>query len=223
MVGSHSVVGAPVVDCRIFPGCGYVVAGRGFTTHSPMGEITMTTETMSVLERKYAKRFEMLDADGSGVVDRADFELLTDRLVKGLGVTDGSPKAERVRAGYLELWSSLRRMIGDGDELSRPAFISGLIRMAGDRAGFKRVIEPLARLNLSLCDADGDGNLNEAEFVNLLKLFNATSVGEAGEIFHRLDANGDGFLSLEEILDALCDFYVSEDPNAPGNSLFGKL
>jgi Ca2+-binding EF-hand superfamily protein len=184
----------------------------------------MTTETMSVLERKYAKRFEMLDADGSGMVDRADFELLADRLVKGLGVTPGSPKAGRVRDGYLELWSSLRRTIGDGgNELSKPAFISGLMRMAGDRAGFKRIIEPLARLNLSLCDADGDGTLNEAEFVNLLKLFNSTSVDDASEIFHRLDTSGDGFLSLDEILDALCDFYVSEDPDAPGNSLFGKF
>jgi Ca2+-binding EF-hand superfamily protein len=184
----------------------------------------MTTETMSILERKYARRFEMLDADGSGMVDQADFELLADRLVKGIGVTAGSPKARRVRDGYLELWSSLRRMIGDGaDELSKADFIAGLMRMTGDRAGFKRIIEPLARLNLSLCDVDGDGSLNEAEFVNLLKLYNATSVVEASDIFHRLDTSGDGFLSLSEILDALCDFYVSEDPDAPGNSLFGRL
>ena len=184
----------------------------------------MTTETMSILERKYAKRFEMLDADGSGMVDQADFELLADRLVEGLGVTAGSPKAQRVRDGYVELWSALRRMIADGgDALSRPDFITGLMRMTGDRAGFKRIIEPLARLNLSLCDADGDGSLNEAEFVNLLKIFNADSVAEASDIFRRLNTSGDGYLSLSEILDALCDFYVSEDPDAPGNSLFGRL
>lgn len=184
----------------------------------------MTTETMSVLERKYAKRFEMLDADGSGVVDRVDFEMLADRLIKGLGVTEGSPKAERVRNGYLELWESLRRMMGDGGEqITRTAFTSGLMRMASDRAGFKRVIEPLARLNLSLCDADGDGNLNETEFVQLLRLFNAGTVEDSSAIFHRLDTSGDGFLSLDEILEALCDFYISDDPNAPGNSLFGRI
>lgn len=184
----------------------------------------MTTETMSMLERKYAKRFEMLDVDGSGVVSRADFELLAERLVKGLGVTAGSPKAQRVRDSYLELWSALRRTIGGGgDELARSDFIAGLMRMAGDRAGFKRVIEPIARLNLSLCDVDGDGQLDEVEFITLLKLFNAGSVAEASDIFRRLDTSGDGYLSLTEILEALCDFYVSEDPDAPGNSLFGKL
>jgi Ca2+-binding EF-hand superfamily protein len=184
----------------------------------------MTTETMSVLERKYAKRFEMLDADGSGVVDGADFEVLAGRLIKGLGVTEGSPKAERVRNGYLELWSTLRRMIGDsGDGITRAEFTSGMMRTASDRAGFKRVIEPLARLNLSLCDADGDGNLNEAEFVELLKLFNASSGDDARAVFHRLDTSGDGFLSLDEILDALCDFYISEDPDAPGNAIFGRI
>jgi Ca2+-binding EF-hand superfamily protein len=185
----------------------------------------MTTETMSLLERKYAKRFEMLDADGSGVIDHTDFELLAQRLIDGLGVTPGSPKAERVRNGYQELWHSLRRMADeDGDgEITRTEFITAMTRMAGDRAGFKRVIEPLARLNLSLCDADGDGNLNETEFANLLKLFNASTIDEASTIFHRLDTSGDGFLSLEEILDALCDFYISVDPNSPGNSLFGRF
>jgi Ca2+-binding EF-hand superfamily protein len=184
----------------------------------------MATETMSMLERKYAKRFEMFDVDGSGVVDRADFELLAERLVNGLGVTVGSPRAQRVRDSYLELWSSLLRTVGGGgDSISQPDFISGLMRMAGDRAGFKRVIEPIARTNLSLCDVDGDGRLDEAEFVTLLRLFNATSVNEASEIFRMLDTGGDGYLSLAEILDALCDFYISEDPDAPGNSLFGRL
>lgn len=184
----------------------------------------MATETMSVLERKYHKRFEMLDADGSGAVDSTDFRMLADRLINGLGVTEGSPKAQRVRSGYLELFASLRRMVGDGSEkITRAQFTSGMMRMASDRAGFKRVIEPLARLNLSLCDADGDGNLNEAEFVQLMQLFNASSTEEESAVFHRLDTSGDGFLSLDEILDALCDFYISEDPDAPGNALFGRV
>jgi Ca2+-binding EF-hand superfamily protein len=185
----------------------------------------MTTETMSLLERKYAKRFEMLDADGSGVIDQVDFVMLAQRLVDGLGVTPGSPKAERVHNGYVELWHSLRRMADeDGDGvITRTEFVNAMTRMAGDRAGFKRVIEPLARLNLSLCDADGDGNLNEMEFANLLRLFNATAMDEAATIFHRLDTSGDGFLSLDEILEALCDFYISTDPGAPGNLLFGRF
>jgi Ca2+-binding EF-hand superfamily protein len=185
----------------------------------------MTTETMSIMERKYAKRFEMLDADGSGVIDHGDFAMLAKRLIDGLGVTPGSPKAERVVNGYQELWGTLQRMVDeDGDgEITKAEFISGMTRLAGDRPGFKRIIEPLARLNLSLCDADGDGTLNEMEFANLLHLFNATAMDEGAAIFHRLDTTGDGFLSLEEILDALCDFYISSDPDAPGNSLFGKV
>jgi Ca2+-binding EF-hand superfamily protein len=190
-----------------------------------METFKMATETMSLLERKYVKRFEMLDADGSGVVDRTDFEMLAQRLIDGLGVTPGSPKADRVHNGYLELCDSLMRIADeDGNgEITRTEFVMAMTRMAGDRAGFKRVIEPLARLNLSLCDADGDGNLNELEFASLLRMFNATTMDDASRIFHRLDTSGDGFLSLEEILDALCDFYVSTDPQAPGNSLFGRV
>jgi Ca2+-binding EF-hand superfamily protein len=185
-----------------------------------IGETAMTTGTMSLLERKYAKRFEMLDVDGSGVIDRMAFELLARRVLDGSGATRGSPKADRVRDGYLELWSSLQRMVDeDGDgEITVAEFVTGMTRMAGDRPGFKRVIEPLARLSLSLCDADGDGYLDEAELANLLRVFNAMPISAAGTIFRRLDSNADGLLSQAEILEALCDFYISTDSQAPGDS-----
>jgi Ca2+-binding EF-hand superfamily protein len=167
----------------------------------------MTTETMSPLERKYATRFDMLDADGNGVVDGVDFEMLAQRLVDSLGVTFGSPKAERVHDAYLELWTLMRRIAdADGDgEITRTEFVTAMTRMAGDRAGFKRVIEPLARLSLSLCDIDGDGHLTETEFTNLLRIFDTA---EASTVFRQLDTGGDGYLSVVEILEALCDFHI---------------
>lgn len=176
----------------------------------------MTTETMSLIERKYAKRFRMLDVDGSGVIDHGDFAMLARRLIDGLGMPHDSLKAERVTSGYQELWATLQRIVDDDDDgvISKAEFVRGMTRLAGDRPGFKRIIEPLARLSLSLCDADGDGELNEPEFAHMLRLFDATASEEAAMIFRRLDTSGDGFLSIEEILEALCDFYIGSQQSA---------
>ena len=38
-----------------------------------------------------------------------------------------------------------------------------------------------------------------------------------------LDRNGDGVLDQEEVQQALREFYTSDDPQAPGNLIFGPL
>jgi hypothetical protein len=39
----------------------------------------------------------------------------------------------------------------------------------------------------------------------------------------KIDRNYDGLLSKEEFLPLLEEFYYSDDPNAPGNGIFGPI
>jgi len=43
------------------------------------------------------------------------------------------------------------------------------------------------------------------------------------EAFQRLDRGDKGFLTEEDLIVAVHEFYLSEDPNAPGNVLYGTL
>ncbi|NEO66889.1 MAG: calcium-binding protein, partial [Moorea sp. SIO4G2] len=42
------------------------------------------------------------------------------------------------------------------------------------------------------------------------------------EIFGRFDQNNDGYIDKQEILDLVTEFYYSQDPEAPGNWIFGS-
>ncbi|MFD3547635.1 hypothetical protein ACFWUW_18875 [Streptomyces sp. NPDC058655] len=46
---------------------------------------------------------------------------------------------------------------------------------------------------------------------------------DADAPFARIDKNHDGYLSVDELLDAVRDYYTGTDEDAPGNLLFGEL
>jgi Ca2+-binding EF-hand superfamily protein len=45
---------------------------------------------------------------------------------------------------------------------------------------------------------------------------------EAEKCFDKIDLNGDGYVSRSELVDLVGQFYLSSDPTAPGNLLFGR-
>ncbi|MGH6657236.1 MAG: hypothetical protein ACRDVE_18790, partial [Actinocrinis sp.] len=55
--------------------------------------------------------------------------------------------------------------------------------------------------------------------------FNAYGVcaDDAERAFKAVDRNGDGILSVDEVQKAIREFYLSDDPRAPGNLIFGPL
>jgi Ca2+-binding EF-hand superfamily protein len=56
----------------------------------------------------------------------------------------------------------------------------------------------------------------------LQRAFN-TPVSEISAAFNRIDTDGDGTLSTQELVAAIRAYYIGTDPEAPGNWLFGPL
>jgi len=75
---------------------------------------------------------------------------------------------------------------------------------------------------VEMTDHDRDGRIAEADFVTNLRAYGQ---GEepARAAFKKLDRDGDGHLSKEELLAAVEEFFFSEDPAARGNWLIGPL
>jgi Ca2+-binding EF-hand superfamily protein len=71
-------------------------------------------------------------------------------------------------------------------------------------------------------DENGDGRISPAEYHQLIEAWNGCET-ETDEIFPLLDLNGDGYLSRDEFTRLWTQFWVGDDPDAPGTWVFGRF
>lgn len=175
--------------------------------------------------RKLSLRFQLIDTDGNGYVEQADYDTMAMELAAAFGHQPDSPQALQVRDRYLMLWRALRsRADADGDErITRQEFVDSILDIIVERAdGFNRHIAPIAQSILDMADLDGDDRLTEAEFRTLFGVWGVPD-SDAGEAFDMLDGKGSGYLERAELVSAIQEFYCSPDPDARGNWIYGRF
>ncbi|MFI6511468.1 EF-hand domain-containing protein [Streptosporangium sp. NPDC050855] len=177
----------------------------------------------TLLNRKLDRAFAHVDADGSGSIGRDDLLGLGARILVGFGESPTSPAGSRLAGGFEEIWRTLTAEIdADGDAISPEEFRAGMTSafVEGDR--FEAVFEPAAAALAGLCDTDGDGVVGPEEFWVMMDAF-GTPRQDAAAAFARLDGDGDGAVSVRDLVEATRQFYTSADPDVAGNWLFGPL
>ncbi len=178
-----------------------------------------------LIDRKLARRFALMDVDGHGYIEKADYERLVDRFLSAFDVARDSPMGKTLRHNYVKLWRALAMsMDTDRDQRITPeeftaGIVSGVVKRDG---GFDKAIRPATQSVLDIADIDGDGVVSLDEARRILLTLGVEDT-ETDDVLRKLDTDGDGILSLEEILQADEDFYTSENPEAAGNWLFGPF
>jgi Ca2+-binding EF-hand superfamily protein len=166
--------------------------------------------TTAIANDRLRRRFEKWDVDGDGVLDRSDFEEEAGRVAQAFGKGVNSPEGRALRNAFLDLFDyhATEAGIGPHGQLSEEQFVDINERLMFERgeSRFDRVLRPVLEALVGLCDDNGDGQINQWEFTNWLK---GVGVGpaEARTAFQRIDANGDGELSVEELLAAVRNFH----------------
>ncbi|WP_326638009.1 EF-hand domain-containing protein [Streptosporangium sp. NBC_01755] len=177
-----------------------------------------------LLNRKLDRAFGHMDVDGSGSIKREDLLGLGARILVGFGESPTAPTGSRLAQGFEGIWRTLAAEIDvDGDRAISPAeFRAGMTSafVEGDR--FDAVFGPAAEAAARLCDADGDGTVGPDDLWVMMAAF-GTSREDVAAAFERLDGDGDGMVSVGELVEATRQFYTSTDPDVAGNWLFGPL
>ncbi|GGZ93443.1 EF-hand domain-containing protein [Streptomyces subrutilus] len=179
-----------------------------------------------VLDRKLDRAFAMLDVDGDGNLREEDLLVLGNRLAAAFDLSGDATKIARLRGAFTQLWiHDLSTMDSDQDGvLDRAEFVAGMRKAAAnDREGILQRLSVMVDAWMDIADTDGNGLIDEDEFQTMYIKSLGTSPQDLKVAFARLDVDGDGNLGRDEIRRATEEFYTSEDPQAPGNWLFGNL
>lgn len=176
-------------------------------------------------ERKAAYYFQLIDEDGNGLIEVSDFALRAQRLAEAQALTDEEERAG-MREQVLAWWEHICTVADfDGDaRVSLPEWKAywGSIQRGVEQGeiGTLETLERAARGTFRAIDRGDTGRISEAEYADWLAAWGADGSAEA---FAQLDRGKKGFLTEADLIVAVQEFYLSDDPAAPGNALYGPL
>lgn len=171
---------------------------------------------------KLTRYFRVYDVDDNGRIARPDFERVVENVRMLHGVGEDSPGHRALRDGYLLRWEALRASAdadsdGGVDLAEWLAYWDGVL---ADEARYEAEIASVTNQLFEIFDHDADGVLGADEFCNFYGVYGLKSA-LARQVFLDLDLDGDGVVTRTELMEMAHQFYRSDDPDAPGNRLFG--
>jgi len=183
-------------------------------------------EISPFLDRKLDRRFATYDRDGDGFIERSDFEKSAAAMIAEFGLAPDTGTGARLAGLCLALWESLAAAADrDGDgRISRAeykaAFAAGLLETP---QSFDAGYQPFLDAIMDVADVDGDGRLSRAEHVRWIRSLMNVPPDDAVVIARHLDADDDGYIERQDILDAIRAYYFDENPTSAGSWLLGPL
>ncbi|QIR36321.1 calcium-binding protein [Tolypothrix sp. PCC 7910] len=165
-------------------------------------------------KQKARKSFEVHDFNGDGILTLADFELIVENLAK-LGQKQRLLEYQALKSAYTSFWLELQALADIDND--------GQVSLDEWYAYYDHhLVHLMMDFMFDLIDGDGDGEITVKEYKQFATCWNRSET-EAGETFLKLDLNGDGCLTKLEILQHFDDFCYGNDPEVPGNWLWGPL
>ncbi|XP_042884666.1 calexcitin-2-like [Penaeus japonicus] len=160
------------------------------------------------------------DVNRSGEIDEKDLDIAIQKVCGARGWSQDDPHYEKTRNTLRTLWTVLtsKADIDQDHQVSVEEWYCAWREDESDRE-WSHIFRDLMFL---LEDASGDGHVDVDEYV---ALYTALGLKEAQcrEAFRRIQKDDTSVVTKDKF-DALWEQYFhSEDPNAPGNFIFGKF
>lgn len=183
------------------------------------GAKTMLTDLQ---KRKLTKLFSLYDSDYTGVLVKQDFELLFKKLTNLRGWSKRSPRYIVLQEKLMQQWQGLEAKADThkNAEISLSEWFAYYDDVLADKSACPEMIGDLIELVFDVFDQDEDGQIGQAEWGQLLAVFNESPV-YAPLVFPQLDQDQDGYLSKNEMRGLFITFCYSDDPDEAANQMFG--
>ena len=173
---------------------------------------------------KQSRYFELVDVDNDGYVTASDWAEVGRNLASLRGFQQNSPGSDAIVAVMGTVWTNLSHYCSD--PLRGRASLEDWFRFEDERAvncddaWYDLYVNTVVRGVFDLLDEDSDGWIGRNELIDLMMSF-WVEPRDALLAFERMDTDADGRLGREEFVERVVEFHKSNDPDAPGNWLFG--
>jgi hypothetical protein len=167
----------------------------------------------AVANARLVKRFEKWDTDGNGRLEARDFQEEASRIAHNLGKDAGSPDVQELRNAFQGLYDYLAQKAGAPADrgITKEQFlgVTGELLFKEGEASFNRALTPLVKALIGLCDDNHDGEIDAHEFQAWLVGIGLPSA-QAGQMFAKVDKDGSGRLSEDELLQVVRDYHFGQ-------------
>lgn len=158
------------------------------------------------------RHFDSLDVDADGHLELDEWEAPARRILETLGEPSTSPRAQTVVASYQKMWNYLAGESGTGTSTLTLGQFEQVIDchiVNPDDTGFSDVLRNAISAVAGLFDRDAKGAVTPEGFTNWLKAVGADT-SKARQTFRQLDVDDDGDLTVDELMQAVRDYYVGK-------------
>lgn len=174
-------------------------------------------------KRKVHHLFDVLDIDRNGQLEPDDFVNVGRKIIAQLDLDMESRSARLILLKAYRLFVQLLADL-ENPEMSLTLwdwieFFRNQIESSNGKI-LRYYIYRTSRHIFDLFDIDRDNRISREEYANMLLIYNIPQ-HSAIEGFNELDANHDNYISVEEMIEGLRNFFSSDQSSAPGNMIFG--
>ena len=165
----------------------------------------------------------VLDQDRNGILEEKDFVDIGESLCILWRFEPSTEEYDRVmnqcRASWKMFENYFSKQEGAADVNQFLKFSEKMLTEESDEMYQKFVVRVVSDVFDSF-DLNEDGVISINEYVEMFMCYNIP-VKYSAKAFLKLDRNGDNQVSKEELLQAVDEFFKSDDESSPGNWLFG--
>lgn len=171
--------------------------------------------------QKLTRLFNVVDLNKNGVLDVEDYKIILRNSANIRGWKEDSQEYQDLYEAVMSTWEKTKAMSSaQNEKVTKEEWLNFYDSVLQNKVVYAIVVTDFTNMIFDLYDSNKDGKLQLKEYVDFFQAYQLDQ-SLAEETFPKLDTAGQGYLTREEILELVDQFYKSDDPSAKGNLLFG--
>lgn len=172
--------------------------------------------------------FKVLDNNGNRILQPDDFKDVARKICQAVDLDPASSEYELTMVQSYRMFIQIMTDLGKEEDLEitmdefEQFFENNLVSISVDNpAPIQGYITRSVNYIFNLFDRNKDGFISIDEYVKMFEIY-GIDTSYSITSFQKLDLNSDEVITKEELVKAFAEYFLSTDPNSPGNWIFGK-